>query len=446
MSGPRRPGARRRTPLTIVVFGSSGDLATTKVLPAVEGEMKAGRLPGPVRTVGVDRRPPANGAPSWLRFVEGDLTRQETYATLAEAMKGGSAPAGRTLFYLATAPRLFPEIVRGLRSAGLATPGSRVAVEKPFGVDLKSSRILEGRLLSSFAPKRIFRVDHFLWKAGTVSLEHFRFADGRLEGVWNNRFVDCVQITADEDSAVAGRGDFYDSVGVVRDMVQNHLLQLLCLAAMDRPGSRSARSREAAEEMLLGSVAPISPQDVVLGQYRGYGRVAGVRRGSTTPTFVALKVSIKNRRWGGVPFYLRSGKLLARDTVEVVVAFRNGGGAPSGGSRLPRTVRFRVDPEPSVTLDLGRSEVEWADRNPGGDRGGEYQRILRGVLRGDQRRFVDYRFNELSWRLFDPVVRGGGRPHIYEAGGWGPAASDLLLSREGRSWLDGRVRRAGQGR
>ena len=422
-----------------MVFGSSGDLATARVLPAIEGEMKTGLIGADVRVIGVDRRPLPSEAPPWLTFVQGDLARQETYFRLAKAVGDGAA-AGGALFYLATVPGLFPAIVQGLQKGGLARPGNRVAVEKPFGVDLKSSRLLERRLGSAFAQNRIFRVDHFLCKDGTIGLARFRFVDGRFERIWNRRFVDSVQIMADEDSAIGSRGDFYDSVGVVRDMVQNHLLQLLCLVSMDPPGSDSPRSHGSARADLLKSIAPISPQDVVLGQYQGYEKVQGVRRGSRTPTFVALRILIRNGRWDGVPFYLRSGRRLARDATDIVVVFKE---VPEGsrGTRLPRSIRFSIDPEPRTAVTWENSKPVQDDRQPTWGHEGEHQRVIQGVLSGDQGPFADSRFNELSWKLFGPIVRRMDRPITYAPGGWGPTSSDLLLARDGRSWLDGRKQR-----
>ena len=421
-----------RPPLTIVVFGSSGNLAATRLLPAIETEMKTRHI----RVVGVDREPPGRREAKRIAFVRGDLTRQETYSRLKAALAG---TRGHALFYLATGPRLFPEIVRRLKIAGDLRRNDRIAVEKPFGVDLRSARLLEGRLRSAFAPKRIFRVDHFLFKDGAVGLERFRFADGRLEGVWNRRFVDSVQIMADEDTGAEERGEFYDSVGVVRDMVQNHLLQLFCLVAMDRPRPGCPPSRRRAE--LLRSVAPVSPEDVVWGQYRGYERTPGVRKGSRTPTFVALKLLVRNPRWDGVPFYVRSGKSLARDATEVVVAFKGGVEAKPAGPPLPRVVRFGIDPEARTELTWGRSELVWRGRGKAAVEG-EHRRAIRGVMRGDLRRFVDSGFNELSWRLFDPVIEGVGAVERYEPSGRGPASSDLLLAKDGRRWLDGRGREA----
>ena len=417
----------------MVIFGSSGNLATTRLIPAIEDELKEGRLRRPFTAAGVDRRRPGRRPNPWFTFVPGDLSRPEVYARLSRAVGDGPPPGGGTLFYLATEPRLFPGIISRLKEAGLAR-GARVAVEKPFGVDLKSARLLEGRLASAFPEERVFRVDHFLFKDGAISLEDFRFADGRLEGAWNNSHVDCVQIMADEDKTPAGRGGFYDAVGVARDMVQNHLLQLLCLVAMDRPG-RGPRSCWGEKAKVLKEVAPILAKDVAWGQYRGYRRLRGVRKGSRTPTFVALKLMIKNPRWDGVPFYLRSGRPLARDRTEVVVKFKE-----TGAGRLPRLVRFRVGPEPRTTLSWKGSELECKHRRLSGEDGSEYGRVVRGALTGDRRRFVEKGFNELSWKLFDGVIRREVEPEEYDAGGFGPESADLLLARDGRSWLDGRKR------
>lgn len=427
MKRARRAGGRSGGTSTVfVIFGSSGNLATTRLIPAIRSLQEKGALPGRALTVGVDRRS-RRGGPALDGFVRGDLEDQGTYSDLAAKVLGvageGSADV---LLYLATKPQLFPQIVSRLSSAGLNRGGwrrTRIVVEKPFGVDLRSARLLEGRLRSSFRSGDVFRMDHFLGKQGALRMALPRSGAVGAERGWDRRSVDHVQIMADEEAGVEGRGDFYDTIGVVRDMIQNHLLQLLCLVAMERPASDDplAWAREKAR-VLRGLRLPPA-EGAVWGQYPGYDRVRGVKSGSRTPTFVALKISLADDRWLGVPFYVRSGRRLARTATEVVVAFKEPA-AGSGGARL-RPVRFSVDP-------------------PGAKGEDEYERLLLAASRGDQTLFVGAGFNELAWRAFDPLLKGLERrrmePNAYEPGSWGPAGSDALLAADGRSWLDGRAR------
>ena len=255
--------------------------------------------------------------------------------------------------------------------------------------------------------------------------------------MWNNRFVESVQVIADQDKGVSGRGEFYDSVGAVRDMAENHLLQLLCLVAMDRPEGGGAGPRAKARVRVLKAARPMSEGDVALGQYRGYSDAKGVRQGSRTPTFVAARILIDSPRWRGVPFYIRTGRRLARSATEVAVIFRRQSGGETGSTS--GFVRFRIDPDLPTSVVRGGSAREWRDPSRANPRG-EYERVLSGALRGDRRMFVDGRFNEAAWRIFDPLVREGvgGAPELYEPGSRGPASADRLPAQDGRSWFDGR--------
>lgn len=438
MKGRGHSRKASRTETCFVVFGSSGNLATSKLLPAVARLGRARRVPAGLRVMGVDRIPPGK-VPRWLTFVRGDLRSENTYERLSKELGGARGSAEpNALFYLATVPGLFASIVEKLRKSGLAEAPSgwrRVAVEKPFGLNLEGAVELERRLDLAF-PGQVLRVDHFLGKAGAVGIARFRFADGRIEKMWNSKNIDSVQIMADEDLGAERRGRFYDSVGVVRDMIQSHLLQLLCLVSMERPEPGRAGGEADARRRLLEGVTPISSRDAVWGQYRGYRSVRGVRRGSTTPTFAALKLSISNGRWRGVPFYLRSGKCLARNATEVVVVFKRG-----RRTGKPDLVRFEIDPTPRVTIRSAGIEKTWTDPITSHARRHEYSEVIRWALEGDQGRFVDAQFNPLSWRIFDPLLRAheGVVPEVYVPGSWGPVASDSLLAGDGRTWFDGRT-------
>jgi glucose-6-phosphate 1-dehydrogenase len=456
MRGRPRPDKRKSgvKGTVLVIFGSSGNLATTKLIPSLGGLAKKDLLPKAFAAVGVDRRRP--GVKSQLEgffSIRGDVLRQKTYTALARRLTLLGGDDCNVMFYLATKPQLFPGVVRRLSAAGLSRGRSgwrRIVVEKPFGSDLGSARELEKRLRSAFHRKDIFRMDHFLGKEEALSLVEFRFKDRATEALWNSRYVDHVQIIADEDTGVEERADFYDSVGVVRDMVQNHLIQLLCLVAMERPESFDAAALGRAKRKILRALRPPSAQNVVMGQYRGYGRLGGVAHDTRTPTFAAMKLWVKNTTWKQVPFYLRTGRMLARSATEVVVAFKHGGEARAEAGPMDlEFVRFCVDPLPRTVLGFragapggAKREREELTLHESSEQD-EYERLLSEALKGDQSHFVDPGFSELAWRIFDPTLRAwdekGAKPIIYEPGSWGPEGSDWLISSDGRRWADGRA-------
>jgi glucose-6-phosphate 1-dehydrogenase len=432
---------------TIVIFGSTGNLATTRIIPAIRRLERQSQLPGHLVTLGVDKRPPEGEAPiQGYQFLGGDLGTQNTFSALGRRLEAGAAGEGYSVaFYLATRPELFPGIVRRLKDEGLNRSEHgwrRIMVEKPFGVDPMSAQVLEHTLSSAFRKRDVFRVDHFLGKEGTSQIQRVRFKSPRLELVWNRRFIDHVQIIADEDFSVGTRGSFYDSVGVVRDMIQNHLIQLLCLVAMEPPVPSGPEGVARSKARVLRAARMPGIREVVWGQYGGYSQTDGVKKNTRTPTFAAMKVAIDNARWKGVPFYLRTGKALPRTATEVVVVFKKSRQMPEGVPDDLSCLRICIDPSAHVIVEA-RGEARVASPERPGRATDEYEGLLLDCFKGDQTRFVDSRFNPLSWKLFWPLIQGwegtlSMRPAPYEAGTWGPEPADGLLARDGRFWRDGR--------
>lgn len=425
---------------TLVIFGSTGNLATTRIIPAIKTLRLKGSVGKRFLTIGVDRRAPGGEAPiSGYRFLRGDLRSSGTLAALGRLLRDSAGRAGPPVtFYLATGPELFPVIARGLAEEGLR---GRIMVEKPFGVDLDSARILEGALRSGFPSRGIFRVDHFLGKEGTDLIQRVRFRLPGLEKVWNRGHVDHVQILADEGSAVGARGTFYDSAGVIRDMVQNHILQLLCLVAMEPPVGPDPDGVARSKARVLRALRMPDPSDVVWGQYAGYNRADGVKRNTRTPTFVAMRVSVENARWTGVPFYLRTGKALARTATEVVVVFKEALPMPKVAPGVHFSLKICIDPRSRLVIGTGREERAEPRGRPG-ESLDEYARLLQDAFDGDQARFVDERFNLLAWGLVDPLIRAWEgvplqKPAPYATKTWGPDAAGRLIAGDGRFWRDG---------
>ncbi len=438
----------------LVLFGVTGDLAGKMLLPAVDALIARGQLEVPV--VGVARHD-AHGAPiaervrhsverngaldasasarlaQALRYVEGDLSDPATFAELRRSL----GEAKRPLFYLAIPPSLFAGIGRLLAQAGLAS-GARVAVEKPFGHDVESARELESALERVFAPDAILRIDHYLAKWPVRAITQWRAANPWLEQAWSGAFVRSVQITMAETFGVEDRGAFYDAVGALRDVVQNHLLQVVAVLAMELPDRADAQSWQDARVAALAALQPISPELVVCGQYDGYRDIQGVAPDSQTETFIALRFEVDTPRWRGVPFCVRAGKRLPLTTTEVYARY-----APPAGVASASHVRARLGPgavdigvglgslqQPrdadatELRADLGRDEDHHA-----------YVTLLDAALRGDAS-YAERADGVLAaWQVVEPAVHAPLPVHRYARGSWGPAEADRVLP-AGERWHD----------
>ncbi|SEG97193.1 glucose-6-phosphate 1-dehydrogenase [Nonomuraea solani] len=436
----------------LVLFGVTGDLARKMLLPALYHLTADGRLDLPI--IGVAKTDKdldglrefareACGGPDDaafeklagnLRLVAGDYRDPGTFARLRDEAGG----KGFLVHYLAVPPALFAVVAEGLAGAGL-NRDARLVVEKPFGEDQQSSRDLNAELLKYFDEDHLRRVDHFLGKEPVEDLMVFRFANTLLEPIWNRSHIRSVQITMAEDFDVRDRGAFYDANGTIRDVVQNHLLQLLAILAMDPPPSTDARAQLDEKWRVLRAVQAIRPADVVRGQYAGYLDTPGVRPGSTTETYVALRAYIDNWRWAGVPWCIRSGKALPTTDLEIVAELRRPPVTMFGADGAPDTpnlIRFRLQPDAGVTFDLLAKEPGKMHARPVpvsvdftkvlGPMEAAYERILADAISGDPRRFARFDLVEESWRIVQPVLDLPDQPLPYEKGSWGPApASDI---------------------
>jgi glucose-6-phosphate 1-dehydrogenase len=470
-------------PVTLVIFGATGDLTVRKLIPALYANFAKGRLPACPRVVGFARRPLTDASfrgrlregvgensgdgfnpAAWAVFIRqvfyfrGELDSDESFSALAEYLTKMEDGTGDRLYYLATAPEFFPGIVERLGRAGLAAEKGgwrRLVVEKPFGSDLPSAQSLNRAIHAHFGENQVYRMDHYLGKETAQNILFFRFANTIFEPVWNRSFVDNIQISVAESVDVGRRAPYYDKAGVVRDMFQNHIFQLLALTAMEPPASFSADAIRDAKLKVFRRIRPIRLEDTVRGQYEGLCGTEGVTPGSQTPTFAAWKLWVDNPRWRGVPFYLRSGKALREKRSEIAIQFRK---PPFGifeleGCQecLPNILSMCIQPDEGIHLWVdakipdSNKDIRSVDMNfhyRTSFEGGlpdAYERLLLDALKGDASLFTRNDGIEQCWKLVDPVIAGwerkGAPPlHTYPRGSWGPEASDDLLVRDGRAW------------
>ena len=489
-------------PCALVIFGAGGDLASRKLVPALYNLALDRLLPGDAALVGAGRRPMTDDQftqsmrqaleehsrrpldpEMWedmarrIRYVQGAYDNPEDFRRLAlqlSEVDQTQRTGGNRLFYLATPPSAFEEIVRGLAEAGLNKPGeggkwARVVIEKPFGHDLASARALNAAVHTAFDEGQVFRIDHYLGKETVQNLLVFRFANGIFEPLWNQKYVDHVQITVAEGIGVEGRGSYYEEAGLLRDMVQNHMCQLLCLIGMEPPVSLDADAVRDEKVKVLRALRHLRAEDVdastMRGQYGpgssggkpvpGYLEEKGVAPGSRTETYVAHRAYVDNWRWAGVPFYLRAGKRLPKRVTEVALQFRH---VPHMLFRagpddriVPNTLVLRIQPQEGISLKFDakvpgpKPQIEpvsmefhygsaWGMEPPEA-----YERLLLDAMLGDPTLFIRADEVEASWMYVDRIREQWAqtpqaRPEIYPAGSWGPSAADALLQRDGRAW------------
>ena len=493
-----KPHERLSEPGTVVIFGASGDLTKRKLLPALFHLEQQGLLPKEFAIVGVARRDlKASFADDMkdgiLRYGGGEkgdtvlddfIEKVDYHAMNFDDDKGYTelkalldridkerGTMGNRLFYLAVAPEYFSDIIDHLGAHGMAHPEkgrARVIIEKPFGHDLASARVLNDEVNRVFDEEQIFRIDHYLGKETVQNILVFRFANGIFEPIWNRNFIDHVQITAAESIGIEGRGPFYEKAGALRDVVQNHMMELLSFVAMEPPVSFEASSVRGEKVKVWRAIKPISIDNTVRGQYslgmedgqqvQGYREEDRVDPQSTTETFAALKLEIENWRWAGVPFYLRAGKRMAKRVTEIMIQFRQPpmllferlASGPCNEIQ-PNILTMRIQPDEGISLRFG-AKVPGPDTNVcpvvmdfqyatafGVNSANGYERLLLDAMLGDQTLFAHRDGVEATWSLYTPVLEEWAKSKPkdfpnYRSGSWGPKAADGLIGRDGRQW------------
>jgi glucose-6-phosphate 1-dehydrogenase len=469
---------------SIVIFGASGDLTSRKLVPALFSLQCKGRLPKNFHLIGMARSDKDSAGfraelqaasladptawpdfASQIEYLRGDPTDAAALAGLERLLASFEHDgAANRLYYLATPPHVYAEVVQRLGAAGMIDRQAgwrRVIIEKPFGSDLGSARDLNRLLHDVLAEEQIYRIDHYLGKETVQNVLVFRFANSIFEPLWNRNYIDHVQVTVAETVGVEHRGPFYDQVGVVRDMFQNHLMQVVAMAAMEPPSSFDPEALRDERAKLLRAIRPFSPEDIrqhtVRAQYAGYRDEHGVAPDSRTPTFAALRMAIDNWRWQGVPFYLRSGKCLAAKTTSILIRFKSVPHVmfplPPGQTIRPNQLTILLQPDEGMdlqfevkvpgTLSEMRSvemDFHYADDFGANAIPEAYERLLLDALQGDPSLYTRADAIELAWALVDPILRGwegSDSPPLlsYTPGTWGPPEAESLLARDGRGWV-----------